>query len=230
MAQLTVLKKVKNATLFSDGSQKLVMLERVRISYPAIGNMREDEGDNGQVRKAFKATPMLAKATHVEAKELFVEVMNELMKTNDVKIPPEYRCIKNGDDTDKDEYQDHWIISASESRRPAARDSKGKLYFDPKNISDGGEAQAIFDQIDEVFYGGVWANILLRPWYFNGKAKSSTKSFPKRICCGLTGIQFFKDGTPFGNGRIDDANAWGDTSGDESASSGSDGMDDDDGL
>jgi hypothetical protein len=119
----------------------------------------------------------------------------------------------------------HWVISASETRRPAARNEKGKLYFDPKLIKDASEAEAIFNQIDEVFYGGVWVNILLRPWYFNGKVKGKAKTFPKRICAGLTGIQFFKDDTPFGNGRIDDSNAWG--SSDDGDDGGNDGMDDD---
>ena len=64
---------------------------------------------------------------------------------------------------------------------------------------------------------------MLRPWYFNGKAKTSSKSFPKRICCGFTGAQFLKDDKPFGNGRIDDSDAWGDESG-----KGGDGMDDGD--
>jgi hypothetical protein len=229
MAQLQLLKTVKNAKLFTDGTQKLIMLERVRISFPAIGHMKEEEGDDGSISRKFKASAMLPFETHEEAKDLFVELMNELLKTNDAKVANENRCIKkHGDDSDREEYQGHWVVSASESRRPAARDSKGKLYFDAKLIKDGAEAEAIFDQIDEVFYGGVWVNILLRPWYFNGKVKGKAKTFPKRICAGLTGIQFFKDDTPFGNGRIDDANAWSSSEDEGSEGGGMDG--DDDGL
>ena len=199
MAALTLVKEVENAKLYQDGKDGplLVLLENVRLSFPAIGHMKEDKDEEtGNVRKAYKGVPMLPKATHVEAKNLVVEVMNKLMKDNEVKIPPEYRCIKNGDDTDREEYQGHWVISCSESRRPAARDRKGQLYLDPKKITDGDEVEAVLDKIDEIFHGGVYVNILIRLWYFNGTTKKSTKKYPKRICAGLTGIQFFKDEEP----------------------------------
>lgn len=230
MAALILVKEVENAKLFQDGKDGplLVYIENVRLSFPAIGHMKEDEGDDGNKRKAYKGVPMLPKATHVEAKNLFVEVMNKLMKDNDVKIPPEYRCIKNGDDTDREEYQGHWVISCSESRRPAARDRKGNLYLDPKKITDGDEVEAVLDKIDEIFHGGVYVNILIRPWYFNGTTKKSPKKYPKRICAGLTGIQFFKDGPSFGQGRIDDSNVWGSADNDDSDDDNDD--DDDDGL
>lgn len=226
MAALILLKEVENAKLFQDGKDgpKLVYIENVRLSFPAIGHMKEDEDENGNTRKAYKGVPMLPKATHVEAKNLFVEVMNELMATNEVKIPPEYRCIKNGDDTDREEYQGHWVISCSESRRPAARDRKGNLYLDPKKITDGDEVEAVLDKIDEIFHGGVYVNILIRPWYFNGTTKKSTKKFPKRICAGLTGIQFYKDGPSFGQGRIDDSGVWGSVDGDNGDDDGDDGL------
>jgi hypothetical protein len=228
MAALKLLKTVKNAKLFQDGEDgpKLVYIENVRLSFPAIGHMKEDEGDNGEKRKAYKSVPMLTKADHVEAKNLFVEVMNELMATNKVKIPTEYRCIKNGDDSDREEYQGHWVISCSESRRPAARDQKGKLYLDPKQITDGDEVEAVLNKIDEIFHGGVYVNILIRPWYFNGTAKGKTKTYPKRICAGLVGVQFYKDGPSFGQGRIDDSAVWGSNGDDDNG--GDDGLGDDD--
>lgn len=233
MAALTLLKTVKNAKLYQEGGpegQKLILLENVRLSFPAIGHMKEDEGDDGSIRKAYKAVPMLPKATHVEAKNLFVEVMTELMTNNKVKIPPEYRCIKNGDDSEREEYQGHWVISCSESRRPAARDQKGKLYLDPKDISDKDHVEAVLEQIDEIFHGGVYVNILIRPWFFNGKTKKSAKTYPKRICAGLTAVQFFKDGPSFGTGRIDDSEVWGAAGGDDDGDGLDDGLGDDEEL
>lgn len=226
MAALKLVKSGKNCKMFDDGAgNMLLMIENVRISYPAIGNMREDTNEDGTTKKSYKATPMLSKANHVDAKTMFVEIMNGLLTANKAKVPAEYRCIKNGDDSEKEEYQGHWTINASESRRPAARDQKGKLFFDPKEVSNGDEADAIFNQIDEVFYGGVYANILLRPWFFNGTAKGKSKTYPKRICCGLVGIQFHHDDTPFGNGRIDDSDVWANSEGE---GGGGDDLDDDD--
>lgn len=194
-----------NFKIYKDGDNKLILLENVRLSFPAIGHMKENEDDNGKKTKKYAGVPMLLKDTHKAAKDAFVGIMNELMEKNEVKIPPEYRCIKNGDESDREEYAGHWIISASESRRPTARDARGKLILDPEQVTDGEEVEALLDRIDETFFAGCYVNVLLRPWYFNGTAKGATKKFPKRICCGLSAIQFFKKGEPFSQGRIDDS-------------------------
>ena len=225
MAQLKQIKAGKNFKVFTDGAAKLILIENVRLSFTAVGHMKEDEGDDGSVKKAYKATPMLTKTDHVEAKNAFVEIMNELMTTNEVKIPPEYRCIKNGDDSEREEYQGHWVISSSETRRPPARDARGVLFLDPEKVKDGDAMELILDKIDGVFYGGVTGNILLRPWYFNGKAKGKTKTYPKRICCGFMGVQHVADTPSFGQGRIDDTGVWGAV---EGADQGDDGLGDDD--
>jgi hypothetical protein len=196
----------ENFKIYQDGENKYILIENVRLSFPAIGHMKENKDDDtGKVSRKYAGVPMLSKKSHVDAKDAFVGLMNELMKKNEVKIPPEYRCIKNGDDTDREEYAGHWIISASESRRPTARDSKGKLILDPEKVTDGDEVEAMLDKIDETFFAGCYVNVLLRPWYFNGTAKGATKKFPKRICCGLSAIQFFKKGDPFSQGRINDS-------------------------
>lgn len=233
MAQLQLVKSGKNFKVLTDGTTKFLMVERVRVSFPAIGHMKEDEGDDGEKRKSYQATPMLPKPTHVEAKNAFVEIMNELLEANGengkpVKVLPENKCIKNGDDTEREEYQDHWIIASKDSKiRPTARDMHGKLIFDPTKTKNGDAMEAALDKIDEIFYGGVTVNILLRPWYFNGKAKGKTKTYPKRICCGLVGIQHVEDTPSFGMGRIDDSGAWGSVDGAEDST---DGEDDDGGL
>jgi len=83
------------------------------------------------------------------------------------------------------------------------------------------------DEIDKLFYSGAWAHALIRPWFFGGKTKSSTKTYPKRVSAGLNGVLFFKDDTPFGTGRIDDTDAWGDAPESEGGANGMDGGDDD---
>jgi len=226
MAQMKLIKSGKNFKMFNDGTSDLLLIENVRVSFPAVGHMKEDEGDDGTIRRKYNATPMLPKTTHVEAKNAFVEIMNKLLKENEAKVLPENRCIKNGDDTEREEYQEHWVIAASESRRPIARDARGVLYFDPEKIKSGDQAELIFDKIDGVFYGGVTVNILLRPWYFNGKAKGKTKTYPKRICCGFMGIQHVQDTPSFGQGRIDDTGVWGAVEGSDEGDNDLDGDDD----
>lgn len=216
MSSLEKISSGPNFILYKSEDQKLIKIENVRFSYPHFGKKKVDENDDGGTKESWGGVAMLSKSTHVAAKEAFVALMQEIMTANDVKIPPEYRCIKNGDDKEDENMAGHWLITFNDSnRRPAVRDQKAGLMADEAAI-------------DEKFYGGCWGSVLLRPWYFKGKAKNSTKTFPKRICCGFTGVQFLRDDKPFGNGRIDDNDAWGDESGGASAKGGS--TDDDDGL
>lgn len=220
MAALEVLKKGNNFTLYKNGDERLIKIDNVRFSYPHFGEMQEQEGESGKKEKSWGGVAMLPKDTHKEAKDAFMEILNALLTKNEAKVEPQNRCIKNGDDKEDENMAGHWLITFKEkdpSRRPGVRDKQGKQYTD----SDGNIST---EKIDEAFYGGCWGSVLLRPWYFNGKAKNATKTFPKRLCCGFTGVQKLKDDTPFGQGRIDDSDAWGVPSND----SGGDGLDDDD--
>ncbi len=217
MASLEKIKQGPNFIVYKSGDQKLIKIENVRFSYPHFGAKRVDEDENGNKKENWGGVALLSKETHVAAKDAFVELIKELMTTNEVKIPSEYRCIKDGDEKDDENAHGNWTISFSDSnRRPAVRDQRAVLMTDEAAI-------------DDKFYGGCYGSVLLRPWYFNGQAKGKSKPFPKRICCGFTGVQFLRDGEPFGSGRINDDDAWGDESGGSNAkSSGFD--DEDDGL
>lgn len=216
MATMEKLKSGKNFIIYGDGDRKLIKIEDIRFSYPHFGHVKENEDDNGNVKKSWGGVAMLPKKTHVEAKEAFIGLLNELQDANKVKVPPEYRCIKNGDDKDDEVMHGHWLITFNEAgrHRPPARTVRAEVISDP-------------DEIDEVFFGGCWGSVLLRPWFFNGKAKNSTKTYPKRLICGYNGVQFLRKDKPFGTGVIDDTDMWGSVD-----SGGSDDGDDtsDDGL
>jgi Protein of unknown function (DUF2815) len=227
---LQSVKKGKNFEVFTDGKQDLIRIDNVRVSFPAFGEKKEDENEDGTKRYSWQATPMLSKDTHVEAKDAFMEICRKLKEHNKgtdgkpVKIAPEYMCIKDGDTKERAEYEGHWIISSSESkRRPAVRNEHGQLMIDPERMHDPEYVSQAIAAIDDTFYGGCYISVMLRPWYFSGTAKGKTKTYPKRICCGLVGAKFVRKGEPFGSGRIDDTGAWGD----DSSDAGDDGMDDD---
>jgi hypothetical protein len=197
MAALETVKTVKNAVLYKDASgQLLIRLDNVRLSYPFVGTPSDDEDDNGNKSKKWRLVAMLPKATHTEAKDLCKEVIQKLIKENDAKVPVDKWFLGNGDDKEDENMHGHFLVSASDGRiRPKARDRKG-------NVIDE------IEKIDEIFYGGVWAHVLIRPWFFSGKTKNSTKTFPKRISAGLNSVMFAKDDKPFGSGRIDDSDVW----------------------
>lgn len=206
MAQLIVEKTVTNAVLYTNG---MVMLKNVRASYPHCDKPYKGKGKNGDNggEPKFSITGMLDKKTHVAAKDLCVEVINKLMKENECpKLAGEKKFCRNGDDSSSPEYEGHWTVSASESRRPAVRDQRAQLILDEQKIAD-------------LIYGGCYVNILIRPWF-------QDNDYGKRVNAGLVGVQFVKDGEAFGEGRIDDTDAW-DAVDDDGAG---DGMDDDDGL
>jgi hypothetical protein len=203
-AERTIVKKVENAVLYSDGT---IRLDNVRLSFPHIGTPQENENDDGKKTFKYGVAGMLPKKTHIAAKDLCKEVIQKLMKDNDAKVATDKWFLANGDDKEQPEYAEHFIVATSESRRPTARKRNGEVMTP--------------QEADDAFYGGCWGNLLIRPWYFNGKAKGSSKSYPKRVCCGIVAVQFLRDDDAFGEGRVTDEGVfdaaadddWGDKSG-----------------
>lgn len=212
MPTLVIKKRVANAILYDNG---MIKIENVRFSYPHLDKPYAGKGEDGKEQKAkFGIVGMLPKKTHAEAKLLIVDAMNELLKINDnATVSSEKKFIRNGDDHEKaDTYGGHWIVSAREERQPSVRDKTGTLITDPVKIAN-------------LIYGGAWGHILIRPWFQDGKKVGN--GYGKRVNAGLVGVQHIRDDKPFGEGRVDDTEAWAD----ESESGGAnDGMDDDDGL
>lgn len=204
----------KNFIVYRVGEEESILIQNVRASHPHLGTQQENDTDTGK-SFSWNGTAMLNKAEHKEAKEAFMGIVRRLMEKNKVKIPREYLAIKDGDDKEDEVLHGHWVVAFSDKgkRRPPVRDKDKQIVTETA-------------EIDEMFYGGCWMNIWLRPWYFNGVSKKNNKTYPKRICCGFLGVQFVRDDKPFGKARVDDTDVWGsaDSDGDD------DGMDSDDGL
>jgi hypothetical protein len=219
MAELVKIAQGKNYIIYRNGADgpKLIKLENIRFSYPHFGEQRQDERDDGSTALSWGGVAMLPKATHVEAKDAFVKILEEIQTHEKVRIEPQYKCIKNGDDKEDEAMHGHWLISFSTQgkRRPPARDKTGQVIETP-------------GEIDDIFYGGAWGHVLLRPWYFSGRSKKSPKTYPKRLLSGYEGVQFVRDDKPFGSARVDDTGVW--TSADDGDGMGGSTSSDDDGL
>lgn len=199
MANREVVKSVKNAILYSDGT---IRIDNVRASYPHLGSPYSKDGEKGK----FGIVGMLPKETHVEAKNLLKEAMDKLLADNGgVKVAADKKFLRNGDDSDNESYAGHWTVSTSENRRPAVRNRNGSMMSP--------------EEADEKVYGGCWVNMLVRPWYQDGV--KTGKGYGKRVNCGIVAVQFVRDDEPFGEGRIDDEGVW------DNAGDGSDASDDD---
>jgi hypothetical protein len=201
----TIVKKVQNAILFSDGA---IRIDNVRASYPHLDVPFESEGDDGKKKSQFTIDGMMPKDTHTAAKDLVKQVILDLIQKNDAKVPTDKWFLKNGDDSEKPEYEGMFIVKAAEKRRPSCRNRDG--------------SQMTERQIADVIYGGCWVSVFIRPWYFNGKAANG-KTYPKRILANLLAVQFVRNDDPFGEGRIDDEGVF------DPVEGGDDGMGEDDG-
>lgn len=193
--------KVKNAVLYDDG---LIKLMNVRFSYPHLrkpfGGKKRGKDDGGDPKYGIIA--MLDKKTHKEAKRLIEDRIAELLKEAKVKaLPADKKFLRDGDEHENADYEGNWIVSARETRRPSLRDEEREIV-DPEDA-------------DEVFYGGCYGSVLIRPWFQNN-------DFGKRVNAGLTAVRKSKDGEPFGEGRITDEEvdeAFGDDDDDEAPAS-----------
>lgn len=199
MTQLVVDKKVKNCIRYvSDASKHITMrVDNVRASYPHVGKPWAQSANESP---AYSIVGLLNKETHSEAIALIDKAIDELIeKQNALKggfrVPPSKRALKDGDNPEfsKPETEGHWLLSTREpSRLPTLKAKRnGKVV----NITP--------EEAEQMFYGGCYCTILFRLW-------PQDNEYGKRINGGLNGVVFLRDGEAFGEGRIDDSDAYDD--------------------
>ena len=191
-----LIRKLKNGSevvgaLYEGGIIKIL---NVRASYPHLD--KPYAGDDGGEPK-FSIVGLADKATHQEVKEACVEVIEDIKKANkNAKVSKDKLFIKNGDDSDKEEYEGMWTISARETKRPKVRDGNGDLLE--------------VDEIADTIYPGCYVDIIIRPWF-------QDNSYGKRVNANLLSVKFRADGEQFGEGRVDDDDLWDDDDDDDNA-------------
>lgn len=102
------------------------------------------------------------------------------------KVPPGLKVfLRSGDEKSHlaGFGEDTVFFSASSLQRPGLYDKRGN----PVVESDG------------LLYAGCYVNVRIDVW-------AQDNQYGKRINAGLSGVQFFKDGEPFGGGRPAQAN------------------------
>jgi hypothetical protein len=188
----TVVKRVKFGVLYSDGT---IRVENVRASYPHLLEPYAGEDEDGKKQEAaYGIVGLLPKKTHVAVKDLCKARIDEILREKKVKaIPADKKFLRDGDLAAKAEFEGMFSISAREKRAPRLLvPSKQKVQIGSR-VSIGGRER----KSEEVFYGGCWVNILIRPWWQDNR-------FGKRVNAGLVAVQFLRDDEAFGEGRITD--------------------------
>lgn len=181
--KLKVVEKVENAVLYEGGVIKIL---DVRASYPHLAEAYKGEDSD---KASFSITGLMPHGSHKQAALLVKKAIDDLVKANKATVAKDKRCLRNGDDGDKEEAFKHYTISARETKRPKVRGCDNE--------------ELAKDEIEEIIYGGCYVDILIRLWYQDNK-------YGKRVNANLLAVRFRRDGEVFGESRIDDSEAWDD--------------------
>ena len=153
-----------------------IKLKNVRIAFPHLFKRNDKFCNPGEGK--FEATFLLHKERDADLIKSIQDEIKSRIK-NDLKqksLPSDKICLRDGDDSDRAEFAGHWTLKAANTRRPTVVDRKRN----PLAEEDG------------AIYGGCWVNGMVDLWNQNNE-------YGKRINCNLLGVQFFKDGEPFGD-------------------------------
>ena len=154
-----------------------IKMQAVRLSFPSLFNTAKFGGeDTGK----YEATFVLDKVEHAEViagiKAQIERLMKEELKG---KVPSDKLCLKDGDEMGRPEFEGKYTIKASTKKRPLV------INRDKSPITES----------DNIIYAGCYVNAIVSLWAQNN-------NYGKRINAQLDGVQFCRDGEPFGDGAV----------------------------
>lgn len=148
-------------------------LKNVRLSFPALFQAKSAQA-GGEPK--FSAAFLIDKSD--EQLNVISAAIKDCIKEKFGDQPPKgiKSCLRDGDEKEFDGYEGHMYVSASSARRP--------LVIDRDRTPLGAE--------DGRPYAGCYVNAIVRLWAQDNK-------YGRRINAELSGVQFLKDGDPFGS-------------------------------
>jgi len=158
-----------------------VTIPKARLSFPSLFQKSVFEGKEGK----YEATLLFPK-TDTKTYDKVMAAINECKTTAKIKVANSKLCIQDGDEIydekEYDGYQGMWAVKAANSKRPTLLT---------------GQKEPIVEE-DEILYAGCFVNAIIDPW-------AQDNNWGKRINANLLGIQFVKDGEPFGDATVAEA-------------------------
>ena len=192
----------KNIVVKENGD---IILKNVRFSYLHVFSPKAFEPGG---TPSYSGTFILDKVEHAEAIKEMRLILDRMQKEAfKGRIPASKLCLRDGDETGKDEYEGKWIVVAREreDNPPALLDRDGKTKV---------------TKSDDKIYSGAHGNVMIRLWTQNN-------SYGKRINANLLGLQFLRHDEKFGGatrpkademfdseGEVEGNDAWDDEDGD----------------
>lgn len=168
-------------------------LGNVRLSFPSLFRTGTFGGES---TGKYEATFILDKVEHKDLIAQIKQQIESLCAESKIKAPADKLCLRDGDESDRPEMAGKYSIKASTKKRPLVIDrNKSPIAED-----------------DNVIYAGCYVNAIVSLWAQDNK-------WGKRINAQLDGVQFVRDGEPFGDGGVDSSafDAFGDSDDDDIA-------------
>lgn len=154
-----------------------IKLQNVRLSFPSLF---QQAAFGGESTGKYEATFILDKKEHAQViSQIEAEIARLQKEEIKAKVSSDKICLKDGDEMGRPEYEGKMTIKASTKKRPLVIDR------DKSPITED----------DNVVYAGCYVNAILTLWPQNN-------NFGKRVNAQLDGVQFVRDGEPFGDGGI----------------------------
>lgn len=175
-----VVKAVKNAKLYSDGT---IALSNVRASYPHVDKKWAKKATD---TPAYSITGILPNETHAEAIQLCRDHAETVRKEGKLKanLKDDLYFVRDGDAEKKPEYADAWIVASRETQRPAVL-NRDKTAMDQ-------------DEISETIAPGCRIDLLIQPW-------AQDNEHGQRVNASLRGVRYLRmiEGEEIGEGGLD---------------------------
>ena len=154
-----------------------IQLKNVRLSFPHLFDHAQFGGES---TGKFEASFILDKTEHADQIKVIEDAIAKMSKEAfKAKLPSDKVALKDGDDTGREELAGKMTIKGSTKKRPIVIDR------DKTPIAES----------DGKIYAGCYVNAILTLW-------SQNNNYGKRINAQLDGVQFVKDGEPFGDSGI----------------------------
>ena len=189
-------------------TENLVYLSNVRLSFPHIAAPQVQKNENGE-RISYNAEFILVPNDPAWARFHQVVMTMAVAKWNKdaqavlnlVNQDRKKRCYGSGEEKvnqktfqSYDGYAGHVFITAGRDKMPQIIDAQGNP-IDPNNtMVCQAEARKL--------YGGCYVNAAVKPWLQENK-------HGRGVRCDLVAVQFYADGTPFGEGVVDASGLFG---------------------
>jgi hypothetical protein len=151
-----------------------LILKNVRLSFPQLFQPKSVMGSEPKYSAAFlleKSDPQVA-ATRKAIAAMTTAKWGKVIPRS-LKV-----CLHDGSEKEFDGYEDSFYISANSAKRPLVLDRDRR----PLSTDEG------------IPYAGCFVNGLVRLW-------AQDNQFGKRVNAELLGVQFVRDGEPFGGGK-----------------------------